>query len=370
LVELLAVFPRISLAATHLQSFDYRGPISAEFLRYICLTKITSLKLTVTTASDASILQKLRKLKSLQQLSIEAPLLGGVMEDTIVPQGRFFPRLEHLDVAAKGDQVPLLFQVLCPKRLVTVALKFIGKTQAFSVYLSLSIYLEHNSKLQNLSVSFVDGPRASQGVRQETLAERKAMEDRDDCIIDSESLQHLVFDDVPLHLTNPVLNLLKKSMRWSHQLKTVIFRAHDTKSNIQANANPPGLSLLEDLLWKEHFPSHNMEHLEFLFDGKQIVDEDLLGSNAFKRRQGSPAATLHSHGLRILKIQTLQANGQGLQLSAKRKVAIAMYLDRLFPRLEAIQGSAGDGGVWEEIEMLVKSYQTVKEHVYAQVEAM
>ncbi len=88
------------------------------------------------------------------------------------------------------------------------------------------------------------------------------------------------------------------------------------------------------------------------------------------RRQGSPAATLHSHGLRILKIQTLQANERGLQLSAKRKVEIAMYLDRLFPQLEVVQGSAGDGSVWEEIEMLLKSYQTVKEHVYARVEAM
>jgi hypothetical protein len=63
-------------------------------------------------------------------------------------------------------------------------------------------------------------------------------------------------------------------------------------------------------------------------------------------------------------------NGQSLDMSRTREVEIAMYLDRLFPQLQVLQGPAEDGVVWGEIETLVRSYQTVKEHVYAQVEAM
>ncbi|TEB19888.1 hypothetical protein FA13DRAFT_1780289 [Coprinellus micaceus] len=77
------------------------------------------------------------------------------------------------------------------------------------------------------------------------------------------------------------------------------------------------------------------------------------------------------HPLRILRINTgitVEESKHIVELPVPRKVQIATFLDRLFPRLKEVSGSARD--VWDEIAAWVKSYQEQREHFVQMVEVM
>jgi hypothetical protein len=76
------------------------------------------------------------------------------------------------------------------------------------------------------------------------------------------------------------------------------------------------------------------------------------------------------HPLRELRINTgaTRSESEVLDLPLQRKVDIAMMLDRLFPNLESVSGSAG--AQWDEVGVLLKAFQKQRSFVLREVEGL
>jgi hypothetical protein len=114
--------------------------------------------------------------------------------------------------------------------------------------------------------------------------------------------------------------------------------------------------------------------LEFVFDEERVGQEDISEFLQTCKIQGnattseSSKSNMGGHPLHSLTIHTIAeaTRSSKLKIGLERMVGIARVLDHLFPNLKDIQGS----GVWSDVELLVKSYQSVRREERARMEVM
>jgi hypothetical protein len=127
----------------------------------------------------------------------------------------------------------------------------------------------------------------------------------------------------------------------------------------------PDLSFLATTIWKCCL---NLQTLEYHSDTSCILGQDLseplkvcgmscASPSAKDRKEPRSLSYLN------INIGSNVAQASTIEVPLARKVAIAVFLDRLFPRFKTIEGSAA--ALWSEIA-LVKSYQAQRERLWGQ----
>ncbi|TFK25460.1 hypothetical protein FA15DRAFT_668539 [Coprinopsis marcescibilis] len=95
----------------------------------------------------------------------------------------------------------------------------------------------------------------------------------------------------------------------------------------------------------------SLEHLELQFNEDEIRKHSL---------PSIPDSGEYDHGLGTLGIITDKTH---LGLTVHDKIAIATFLDRLFPDLQEVWGTAKEE--WEEINAWIQSYQALRARALA-----
>ncbi|RXW18323.1 hypothetical protein EST38_g7535 [Candolleomyces aberdarensis] len=369
--NLIAVLPKVSVSSPQLQSFTYRGPVSMDLFLHISQLKgLVSMNLTMANAYGALLApyKCLAKLSSLRHLVLEAPLLDA-LDWWPSPEERVNVDLDTLQVTTTATQQFRLRKSIRFMNLRMLVLEFVGKTSTFLLNSTIKRYLPRSRGLERLSITFLSGkplgveePEDGQS-RQQQVEEQQGRPTVVSTLQGSAKLKEVFMRNVPPSLVKSAVYSLQQAMpKWS-QLTMLVFQPRqqpistESQSTLPVAGESTGLSFLGTTVWTR---CNNLQELEFHFDEAEIATEDLLNSQAFKSSSRDD-----DHPLRILRINTTSSR---LELDLRKKIEVATFLDRLFPRLDRLQGSAS--GVWEEVGMLIKSYQAVKEHIYARIEAL
>jgi hypothetical protein len=370
--NLIAVLPKVSVSSLQLQSFTYRGPFSNDLFHHISQLKgLVSMQLTMANLHNGLLapLGCFSKLASLRHLVLEAPLLQA---ETSLPHP-LVVALDTLKITTNPGQHSCLRDSIHFSNLRKLALEFTCETSALSLHLTIKSYLKRSRQLESFSVIFLPGrplvedePIESEPARrQRRKEEKKARTFSTHAMQHATDLKQIHMMNVPPSLMKSTASVLRSAMpSWPH-LTILVFCVQEQPPSPNSNLTTekvssglPGVYFLGNTVWQS---CPQLRELEFHFD-EDIIEQEKLGVSIAFRTSSSRD---NDHPLQILRINTTSST---LDLSLGKKIEIATFLDRLFPRLDILKGSAL--GVWEEVEMLVKSYQAVKEHVYARIEAL
>ncbi|KAJ2923466.1 hypothetical protein H1R20_g13628, partial [Candolleomyces eurysporus] len=334
------------------------------------LKGLISIRLTMASAYGTLFRAPSRcfaKLTSLRHLVLEAPLLR-VVSVSPAPEAAVV-KLDSLKITTKPHQHIRILENIHFNGLRKLVLEFTRTTSASSLYPTIKSYLKKCSELESCSIAFIPGTpeedNAGRSVKSKRTLGKQTHADTIAVMQRTTNLKQVIMLNVPPLLRDSTAYVLRCALPCWPQLTTLVFNVHEEpiSSNTESEEvlyGPSGLYFLGATIWKS---CARLEELEFHFDEAEIAKEKLLDSEVFGH--GGCPSSGDDHPLRILTINTTSSR---LDLDLRRKIEIATFLDRLFPRLDRLQGSAS--GVWEEVEMLIGSYQAVKEHVYARIEAL
>jgi hypothetical protein len=295
--------------------------------------------------------------------------------------------LESLEVRTTESQHCLLSRVLPPRRLDKLELMYDNASDVTAINLSIGLYLQAKPELRILIVSFTgipilqSSPIPSAG-RSEWRSEKETREVMRFWLKRLRKLRKLAISDIPFDLATSISpTLLRAISRWEH-LTSLRFRVRLDASEPELSTRTffstplfPGISFLASKIWR--FCPY-LEEMEYHFDKTLVAEEDLSESlkacetsmeGPLLEERGSVRPKAH-HRLQRLCINTgtTAEESKQMQLPVSRKIQIATFLDRLFPALVVVEGSAKES--WSEIEAWVKSYQEQREYIVARVEDM
>lgn len=373
--ELMTVLPRMAITCSHLQYFEYSGPTDNDFLIRLCkLTSLKILRLTITNNQNPNALQYIQFLPLIVELEIE-----GLCLETRAPSERFvelLPKrrrlrnLRVLTVFATPHKQGQIGWSLYPLRLRQLRVRFFHFTNLGLLQQCIFVYLEENPNIEELSVEFYcqhlgarHGPTAAH-VNIDNQFVRTATRWFPSLPKALRFLHHLSFMDIPYDMAVAISPSIRTCMVSCSIARYASFRVQLGDGSVARLPLPtaafPSLSFLQSTVWKH---STSLEEFEFHFD-KALVEEEPL----VEPLDSCPSPS--QHPLRQLTINTgvSQAESTKLNLSASRKADIAMLLDRLFPRLEVVSGTAKE--VWDEVGVMVKAFQKQREYIFAQVDGI
>ncbi|KAJ2911907.1 hypothetical protein MD484_g8507, partial [Candolleomyces efflorescens] len=369
--NLIAVLPRVSMGSPQLQSLTYQGPLSDDlFHQFSQLKGLVSMHLTMVDRRSGlrAPIECFSKLKSLKHLVLEAPLIQTTETSETSLEHPFVMGLNTLKVMVNSDQHTYFQNNVHFNRLQKLSLEFTGqKASALSFHLIIKDYLRRSRELESLSIAFIPGRTLAEDgtIEQGSMEKRRHKEEKkaraySANAMSATDLKQVHMMNVPPSMMKSIASVLRIAMSsWPH-LKILRFcvQGQSTSSILteKVSSSLPGVRFLGNTVWKS---CPELEELEFHFDEDIIAQETLMASSTLQ------ASSSREHPLRILRINTSSST---LDLDLRKKIEIATFLDRLFPGLDILRGSALN--TWEEVEMLVKSYQGVKEHVYARIEAL
>ncbi|KAF5339156.1 hypothetical protein D9611_011190 [Ephemerocybe angulata] len=381
--NVLASFPKLSSSSTRLRSLTYRGPTNKEILERISnIGTITFLDLTLTAQDDSDhCLRDLRKLPLLQSLVVTALPYQTYANDKVTMLALRCGRLTSLHITAmEGQMVGLLFGILAPHptKIRDLTLNFIRINDQSYFYRSIEEPTRGNTFLEIITVQSV-APAGQQLFEThswqwtpQSFFEMSESNVKSNFKIAS-NIKAARFIDMPPILWRSLSSVLRASIPHWKLLTTLIFTIQAGIGDEAANnAIPingfPGLSFLASGIWNN---CPNLEILIFQFDEDKVILEDL--TSILSTSYQSAASTLEryptGHPLRELTVNTGVGEGSGtLALDLPRKVQIVTFLDKLFPNLVEVKGSATT--VWEEIGTWVAAYQELKDDFCAQIEAL
>ena len=373
-VDLMAVLPRMAASYFHLKTFIYSGPTNDEFFfRLSHIKPLKVLRLRSTSLQGVAAIQNIRRLAFLEDfdfevldLTLDASLKRSpvLFDPTVLRLGN----LQSLSITSSGYAQALLGWTIYPTKLRRLNLRFFGETVLKSIEQCGWLFLQPNPQLEALFIDFFfqDIPPMHAFIirTDEAQAQTPLLE----YLNGLKSIGQFSVTGIPCRLATDVSPQISQAMYLWRRVKEVTFRvqpeAQVTPAGASAGSNPspfPGPSFLSSTV-RDCCP--NLEKLEFHFDKALITDESL---EAVLESREIPQIR---HPLRELKINVGDtiAAGAELNLPASRKADIAMFLDRLFPQLEVVDGSAS--AVWREVGVLVKAFRRQREHFVAQVEGV
>lgn len=246
-------------------------------------------------------------------------------------------------------------------------------------YLCLDLYVSANVHLSKLLVTFGEGPltETPPGIPPTSQADWPTKLGASAGFITAmkwtTSIESLLLRDIPLDMAASIAPTLLRAISCWSTLTHLSFRvALDDPGNSEDSDGTslltppfPGLSFLASKI-RRYCPI--LEELEFHFDKGLVVEEDL--THSLETCECTTHGCSGHHRLRKLRINTGSTvdESRRLDLSVSRKIKIATFLDRLFPALEVVEGSAEE--VWDEIGKWVQAFREPRERFAAQVYAV
>jgi hypothetical protein len=220
-------------------------------------------------------------------------------------------------------------------------------------------YLEPNPNLEKLSFEF-SGQHvhlsSDPGVLDTALELLRGQEMFPVLMNNLKSIQQFRFTDAPRDLAIAICPIVTRAMPFWKGVTCVTFRIDlstgDPSTDVGRSPDPfPGLLFLVSTVWK---CCPKLQEFEYHFNWDLIAGENLTAPPT-NSTQGQGPTTNSCHPLRRLWINTGAADITRFTLSPSRKADIAMFLDRLFPKLNDLGGSVGE--LWDDVRILVKEFQ-------------
>lgn len=369
--DVLAALPRLAFAASQIQSFNYRGPVSNELIcRVSCMKALTKLELVLASNQDVLSLCALRQLSLLENLKIVAPSLHTGDVDAVGIEWKetsgHFTCLRSLIVVAMEYSQWLIWKCLQPHELRCLKLYIGGKGEVLPFNMCLGSYLRTNAYIRSLLVEFME-TSSSEAIPSDAILQWPSTTVAEDAanhaFASSVHLVDVTFIGIPTSLTNVTAARLQSAIRNWKQLTALQFNTSASVTGPEEGSDQhlPDLSFLHVVATK----CPQLQTLEFCFNTAMLVDD---GDNSAMQHLLKKVdrdfcdASQDDHPLHTLILNT---RGE-LHLEQKGSLDLAMYLDRLFPQLRKVQGSSGLQ-TWENIDRLVETYQTVREHALTRI---
>ncbi|KAJ3540177.1 hypothetical protein NMY22_g4416 [Coprinellus aureogranulatus] len=292
------------------------------------------------------------------------------------------PTLTALQVMTTQYQHCLVAASLCPSNLENLGLRFVNPQDVTAVYICLALYLSCNPTLSKLKLEFRKGNLGS--IPSVARDEWPSIYDATDRFLyalkNCRDVDSLTISEAPMALAKPAFPVILQGIReWKHLTALCITVELPASESRQERAGEPrtptfpGLAFLAWNVWM-YFP--NMRSLESQFDRVLVEGEDLekpleaceAALKGHHTTTGKHPYPEGGHPLRTLRIRTGESvpGSSELHLNLSRKVQIATFINRLFPMLECVEGSASE--VWREIDTWVKSYREQSERIFSQVD--
>ncbi|TFK25448.1 hypothetical protein FA15DRAFT_357971 [Coprinopsis marcescibilis] len=353
----------MSSFALGLHTFTYRDPVSKELAAEVgSLERLTKLDLTPTCHVDYTDFIGIKRLESLREVRICALLLShkptGQKRMRVLETIPVIPNLLRLEIVAPSDGDMYYLYDLFASQTTMTHVQLTYSTQwiyTFPFYV-LSAVLGVNRSIQHFDVKNLADPSLGPSdpelkILNATLRTHWSEVKQQELLshithrLRNHSLAELVMDDLPVFSGRMIQKCRDKCLRADcSKLETFRFvvgrkyRAPDDERYLATFADLQRLAISG---------CRSLKHLELQFNEldlpmnasrlARIPDKDVLRSD---------------HGLETLGIVM---DGEYKALSFQQMVAVALYLDRLFPVLEMVWGISRK--VWEDVDTLVKSYQ-------------
>ncbi|KAH6903207.1 hypothetical protein BKA70DRAFT_1301903 [Coprinopsis sp. MPI-PUGE-AT-0042] len=327
--------------AAALRSLRYRGPITKGVIRSISgLSELTELDLTITSYNDVCDVYKLNRLSNLRKLKFLILSSWGpddLNDITVKPSpSTSLPSLRCLEVVSTSWDMAALTQVIAPPALITFRSQIVEVDS--NIYLTkLTEFITLNNGLVNLAMTLstdeLSGHEWAEAGQEAYLTALSRS-------IKGGKLVHL--DITGLHFSGPfVQRAYASSLKSEANTRLELFRfslpgelSFEGDERYFATADT-----LQDLALKG---CKNLKTLELHFQDDSFSQAPLLPTQK------------STHPLQYLSIITF-VDDEHLDYSVRHKIAIAVFLDRLFPSLVKVDGTAT--ALWEDVNALVESYQ-------------
>ncbi|KAJ3546912.1 hypothetical protein NMY22_g1857 [Coprinellus aureogranulatus] len=375
--------------ATTLQSFNYCGPTTNEFIHRICRMKsLRTLHLSTTSEQHPKYLQYIHHLPCIEEFNIEGLYFKGAaweprVMDLVPPTSRM-PRLRALTVRAASVWHGRVALYLLPTTLRSLYLQMTRCTDAMPMFLSGYTYFKPNTNLEELSIEMFDQFGLGEPITSlpTPTEQRELAEGFETTLAGLKCLRCFSVTGIPPDLAVTLLPHVTQAMVSWPAVTRISFNVQPNHANVQPThervwglnsmdffsqntlhfesppppsptpqkpsaTSFPGLSFLSLVIAKL---CPGLLELEFHFDIVLVVEEPL-------------EMFLDAQGPRHLRLQTLTIN-TGITsgdcnwlslVSQSRKADIAMFLDQLFPGLEVIKGSYHK--LWEDVSVLIKAFR-------------
>ncbi|KAJ3540174.1 hypothetical protein NMY22_g4412 [Coprinellus aureogranulatus] len=377
--DLMTVLPRLAATCIQLRSFSYWGPTTHEFLSTLCQIKsLRVLQLKITNKQNPNGLQYIHNLPCIEELSIEGLSFEGGAEEPrvldLVPSTSRMPRLQALTIRAASLWHGRVALCLAPTTLRRLHLQMVKRSESTSLFLIGYTYFKLNTALEDVYIEFLyqDVEEPAPPSQSAARGEREAAEGFETALARLGNLRRFFISGIPFDLAAALLPRITEALvLWPvvtcisfrvQPPEPLIARSNGTTPRLPAPSTSPfpGLSFLPLVIGKL-CPS--LEEFEFHFDTILVAKESL---EMFLDAREGPT----HFRLRKLTINTgdTRAGSGALRLPQSRKADIAMFLDRLFPGLEVVRGSAGK--VWDDINALVAAFRRYKTRIFADVEGL
>ncbi|KAF6757980.1 hypothetical protein DFP72DRAFT_1167833 [Ephemerocybe angulata] len=383
--NIMAAIPKLSSSSSRLQSFTYRGPTNEAFFQRLSNIKTLESLVLILTAEDRSghVLRPLRALPNLQSLSVTALPFQMYERPPNVASLLHCRRLTSLHITAGDGQMVAMMAGISPSPVLLhdLILDFISIDDHGYFYRSIETPTQAPNNLENITVRAVApaGQRVAIRTGDWTWNPRsifaRAESNVTSAFKKSTNFKVVKFIEMPAILWKSLSHILQGSApHWT--LVTTLTFTIQAGIGDRANSNNdippntfPGLSFLASAIWRN---CPKLEFLTFQFDEDKVILEDLTSALSTSYKSAASALERYpgrGHLLRELTINTGVGEGSGtLALDLPRKVQIVTFLDKLFPNLVEVRGSATS--VWEEIGTWVAAYQELKDDFCAHIEAL
>ncbi|KAJ3523874.1 hypothetical protein NMY22_g11244 [Coprinellus aureogranulatus] len=362
--EWLAVFARIAALSIELQHFSYCGATSGKFWSILSrFTHLRSLRLSIKNVEYPESFHPLRRLPLLESLDIDALCLQSRTTHLSSTTSTQLHRLRYLSIYATAYHQFRIARSISPPQVRHLNLHVFKEGERYTFCQAVLQYLENNHVLETVNVEFSCSHLQEEVDPLSGWWARVVMQRLRSALDAVRKVQRMSFIDAPYRLATTILPMLCQSMARWNALTFFHFRIRldDSSTSVFSSLSPfPGISFLATTVWQH---CRQLQELELHFDRDMIVSGEDLEEPLESALPGTSP-----HPLRELTINTgtTLEESKKLELTAQRKVDIAMFFDRLFPKLEVVGGSAVE--LWHEVDVLVKGFQRQRRYFTAEME--